>query len=162
VDAADTCLVVSTPEPTSVADAYALIKCAATTASGLNNWSSETDHARLTVVPRFQLVMNQCVDAIEARRVAARVGAVCDRFLGLPVPMLGWVAQDVRVGEAVRARQPLVLRSPASEAARNISSLAGVLAQQLDLPKRQAAAAGSKLRLASALRRLLRVGPSAR
>jgi flagellar biosynthesis protein FlhG len=162
VDAADTCVVVSTPEPTSVADAYALIKCAATTATGLECWRSSSDDARERRggVPRFQLVLNQCVDALEARRVAARIGAVCDRFLGLNVPMLGWIAQDVRVAEAVRARQPLLVRSPDAAASRNISALADVLAQQLDLPDRRVGAAPVRGRLASALRRLLRIDAS--
>jgi flagellar biosynthesis protein FlhG len=101
--------------------------------------------------------MNQCADAMEARRVAARIGAVCDRFLGLSVPMLGWVAQDMRVQEAVRARRPLLVRTPESDAGRNISSLAAALAQQMDLPDRQVGAPPSRGRLASALRRLLRV-----
>lgn len=159
IDAADTCVVVSTPEPTSVADAYALIKCAATTATGLEHWRSSAGGGR-DALPRFQLVLNQCADALEARRVAARIGAVCDRFLGLSVPLLGWVAQDVRVAEAVRARQPLVVRSPAAEAARNISALARALAQQLDLPERSvggSAPRGGRGRLASALRRVLGV-----
>jgi flagellar biosynthesis protein FlhG len=155
IDAADTCVVVSTPEPTSVADAYALIKCAATTATGLESWRST---AGCGALPRFQLVLNQCADALEARRVAARIGAVCDRFLGLRVPLLGWVAQDVRVAEAVRAREPLMVRSPGAEAARNISALARALAQQLDLPEHPAAGSAPRGRLASALRRLLRVG----
>lgn len=159
IDAADTCVVVSTPEPTSVADAYALIKCAATTAVGLENWRS-TERGTRGAIPRFQLVLNQCVDPVEARRVAARIGAVCDRFLGLNVPLLGWVAQDVRVAEAVRARQPLIVRSPAAEAARNISALARVLAQQMDLPEHPSAGSAPRGRLACALRRLLGSGVS--
>jgi len=100
-------------------------------------------------------VMNQCVDGAEARRTAARIRAVCDRFLGLDLPMLGWVAQDVRVSEAVRARQPLALRSPASDAARHISMLGEALAQQLGLPRRPTQAQPVKKSVARVLRRLL-------
>lgn len=152
LDAADVCLVVSTPEPTSVADAYALVKCAASTDAGRAAWGVRGSPRNKA--PRFQLVLNQCVDAGEARRVAARIGAVCDRFLGLEVPLAGWVAQDVRVGEAVRARQALLLRHPSSEAARNISSLAGVMAQQLGLGAGPGAPAAARTGLAHVLRRL--------
>lgn len=145
VAAADVCLVVSTPEPTSLADAYALIKCASTPDG---SWGT------VGMRPRFQVVMNQCADAAEARRVGARLGAVCDRFLGLRVPMAGWIAQDMRVPEAVRARQLVVLRSPMCEAARNLSQLGASLAQDLAIPRRAGERTPTRRGLASALRRL--------
>lgn len=156
VDAADVCLVVTTPEPTSVADAYALIKCASMTERGLEAWSGR---GGVGGGARFQLVMNQCADAAEAKRTAARIGAVCDRFLGLRVPMLGWIAQDVRVMEAVRAREPFMVRSPGSEAARNLSLLARELAQQIGwsgaVYRERSGEAAARGGLACALRRLL-------
>lgn len=147
-EASDVCLVVSTPEPTSLADAYALLKCAAARAGECRAWGLETG-------PRFQLVMNQCVDAGEARRVGARLAAVCDRFLGMKVPMAGWIAQDVRVMEAVRARELVWLRSPGCEAARNLSELGAQLAQDLEIPREQAMERKKRSGLASALRRML-------
>ncbi len=156
VDRADLCLVITTPEPTAVADAYALIKCASMSERGQQQWG------RSACAGRFQLVLNQCADAREARRTGARIGAVCDRFLGLHVPMLGWIAQDVRVPDAVRARAPFILRSPASEASRNLWEIARELAQQLgwnDEPGQQAQnCPGRRRSLACALRRLLGSG----
>jgi flagellar biosynthesis protein FlhG len=144
VSAADVCLVVSTPEPTSLADAYALIKCASMQQGG---WSPGEG-------PRFELVMNQVYDGGEARRVGARLSAVCDRFLGLRVPMAGWIAQDVRVAEAVRARQLVVLRSPGSEAARNLSLLGDRVAQDLGLDRATASQSRRSGGVAGVLRRL--------
>lgn len=153
VDRADLCLVVTTPEPTAVADAYALIKCAAMSEHGRERWGG------VGCAARFQLILNQCQDAAEARRTGARIGAVCDRFLGLNVPMLGWIAQDVRVAEAVRAREPFILRSPSCDASRNLWVLARAIAQQIGWtacePAPRRADSHRRGGLASALRRLL-------
>lgn len=144
VNSADMCVVVCTPEPTAVTDAYALIKCAI---AGEHSHSCDSN--------RFQLVINQVEDAAEARRVHARIRAVCDRFLGIDMPMLGWIAQDVRVCEAVRARIPLLVRSPQAEASRNISALCATIAQQVGPPTGRSCEKAPKRRLAHALRRLL-------
>lgn len=122
---ADLTLVVATPEPTSIADAYALIKCTVNV------------HGEGALVtggsPRVTLVLNQVQDSSEAVRVHARMQAVCDRFLGMPCPMLGAIAQDVRVAQAVRARQPLLLQSPTTPSSVQIRGIAAKLAQYLEV-----------------------------
>lgn len=118
--AADLALVVATPEPTAIADAYALIKCltaAAPNAAG----------------PLVWLAVNQAATPEEAAGVHARISAVCTRFLGRSLPYAGAVAQDLRVATAVRQRQPLLVQSPASPAARDIVGLANRMAQHLGL-----------------------------
>lgn len=117
--AADLSLIVATPEPTSIADAYALIKCAVT---------AQGDHSQ---TPNVALILNQVVDSSEASRVHGRISAVCDRFLAVQCPMLGSVAQDMRVPESIRARTPVTLRSPAAASAVQIRYLADRLSQQL-------------------------------
>lgn len=143
VNSADMCVVVCTPEPTAVTDAYALIKCAIA-----------GDPVHMNGAGRFQLLINQVEDAGEARRVHARIRAVCDRFLGIDVPLLGWIAQDVRVCEAVRARIPLLVRSPQAEASRNISALCTAIAQRVGPAPGSRCEKAPKMRLALALRRL--------
>ncbi len=149
VAAADLTVVVTTPEPTAITDAYALIKCAS---AGEDSFSGGTGvppvHERWSQTaqagclcherpshgsPSFSLIVNQVSGEDEARRVHARLAAVCDRFLGVALPMLGWVAHDLRLPEAVRARQPLVVRTPRSPAARDIQMIGGKLAQQIGL-----------------------------
>lgn len=115
---ADTTIVVATPEPTSIADAYALIKC------GVSGYGGE---ALLKGSGRVALVLNQVIDGSEAARVHARIRAVCDRFLGLDCPLLGSIAQDVRVAQAVRSREPLLVRPGPSVAGEQIAELSAAV-----------------------------------
>ena len=115
VRAADIALVVVTPEPTSIADAYAMVKCL-------------TDGGRMREnMPRVMLVVNQARDEEEARAVHARIGAVSARFLGAEPGMFGWVPSDAAVSLAVRARVPFVLQEPRSSASRAMVRLAEAL-----------------------------------
>ncbi|MGQ0627618.1 MAG: MinD/ParA family protein [Phycisphaerales bacterium] len=119
VNAADLTLVVATPEPTSIADAYALIKasCAERPARGAN----------------FALVVNQAQSEAEANTVHTRISGVCRKFLGLSLPLAGWIAQDQHVAQSVRARRPLMLRSPHCASAVAVSRLATTLAKHFRL-----------------------------
>ncbi len=113
VNAADFALVVTTPEPTSIADAYALIKLLVT---------RPRDGAGGPV--SFALVVNNTKDAREAARVHERIDAVTRRFLDTPVPFAGWVPSDKAVPDAVRSRRPFVLKHPKSPASRGVIRLA--------------------------------------
>ncbi len=119
VNAADITLVVATPEPTSIADAYALIKCAITERRG--------------VPPPIALVINEALDQKEAEQVHKRIDAVCRRFLGISIPLAGWIAHDPHVAQAVRARTPFMLRHPHCPAGLAVSRLSGILARHFRL-----------------------------
>ncbi|MFO0775909.1 MAG: MinD/ParA family protein [Nitrospiraceae bacterium] len=98
-------LVVMTPEPTSMADAYALIKV-------LAQRHRET---------RFRLVVNMAKHSLEARDAYRRLALVAERFLDVSVSIdyVGMVPMDTYVQMAV-AKQDAVVRSfphaPATEA----------------------------------------------
>ena len=139
VNAADLGVIVATPEPTSVADAYALIKCARGAAAE-GEWRPPA------------LLINQAVDGAEARAVYGRIAAVCDRFLGFKPASLGWIAQDLRVAEAVRARRPVLLGAPSSSASRHIRDIAGRVAQRVG----EAGATGPERERPTGLRALMR------
>lgn len=121
--AADLGVVVATPEPTSITDAYALIKCVVAPAGA--------QVLREERAPRVVLVVNQVAGEREARSVHARIGAVCDRFLRYPLPLLGWVAQDVRVGSAVRKKRPVMLEFPRCQATRDLHLLGETVVRML-------------------------------
>lgn len=129
---ADVAIIVATPEPTSIADAYALIKCARVTEA-----SDERAH-RLRADPsasaRLMLVVNQAADAREAAAVHARIAGVCEKFLRLRLPLLGYVTQDARVAAAVRRRTPVLLDSATCPASRDLRSLATALLASLEPP----------------------------
>jgi flagellar biosynthesis protein FlhG len=110
-------LVVATPEPTSLTDAYATIKVLATT------------QQRRPV----RLVVNQVRKPGEGRTVRAQLQAVVDRYVnpGLPQPLklelLGDVPSDPAVRDAVLRRQLLLETLPGCAAALAISAVAGKL-----------------------------------
>jgi flagellar biosynthesis protein FlhG len=133
VQSAGTCLLVATPEPTAIADAYALIKCCQTGASAV-----------MTAGTRWRLVVNQVRDEDEAHAVFGRVRLAAERFLGVEVSLAGWVPVDAQVPAAVRARMPLLLRSPESPAAGAIRQLAGRVLNDPDPIVTGAAGAGGE------------------
>lgn len=93
---ADVVTVVSTPEPTSLTDAYAMTKTLVR--SGFHG--------------SIQLLLNMVESRTEAREIYQRVAAVVERFLHFSLADGGYVLQDRHVELAVRERTPMVLRYP--------------------------------------------------
>ncbi|MFI4898266.1 MAG: MinD/ParA family protein [Phycisphaerales bacterium JB059] len=112
MNAADLGLIVATPEPTSIADAYALIKCIVGT-------SAREGRSRA----KLALVVNQA-STREAAEVHDRIARVCQRFLSYDLPMIGSIRRDKRVITAVKRRQPFMLWAPRTAAGRDMSTLA--------------------------------------
>lgn len=117
---ADLPVVVATPEPTSIADAYALIKASMRERAGRREGS-------------IRLIVNQASDASEAERVRARISSVTARFLGIETSLLGWAPLDRHVTRAVRARRPLCEAHPSSPAAKAVVRLGAEVRRELDL-----------------------------
>lgn len=109
--AADEVLVVSTPEPTALADAYAVIKAVA-------------NHNRALTL---RLVLNQVEGPEEAERAGARLTQAVLRFVGVPLEGAGCVPHDPAVRRAVRRQVPFVLDAPGCQAARALRQIAAVL-----------------------------------
>lgn len=122
-------VVVTTPEPTALADAYALIKCVrqrrVASRQGRADSPQESDEARP------MLVVNEVSGEREARVVHARLAAVAERFVGYTLPLLGWVPRDDHVASSVRRRRPVLLDSPGCGASRQVRGLALTLARSL-------------------------------
>jgi flagellar biosynthesis protein FlhG len=122
VSLADEVLVVVTPEPTSMTDAYATIKVLA---------GSQQRRA-------IRIVVNQRVPGTDARGITAQLQQVIDRYVspGLDVPLVlelvGDVPADDSVRDAVRRRQLLADCFPGSAAARAITALAARLSRERD------------------------------
>lgn len=106
--AADDVLVVCTPEPTSITDAYAAVKLV----------SREREHGRIAVV------VNQVSSASEARVVGGRIAAVGRQFLRLEVEQAGYVLTDHHVPRAVRMRKPFMAAFPNCPAALCVATIA--------------------------------------
>lgn len=99
--AADEIVVLSTPEPSSLADAYGVIKATA----------RERKDVQISVVA------NRVWSVEEAEEVYQRLSMVSRQFLGLTLRDGGYIFEDPVVSEAVRRRSPFVMMSPESRAA---------------------------------------------
>ncbi len=113
--AADHVLVVTTPEPTAITDAYAVIKVV-----------SRDEGTR-----RISLLVNQARSPAEGRVVYDRIARVAKQFLGATVFDAGHVMADEAVPTAVRRRTPFLLATPNCPAGLCITRLAMRLEQGL-------------------------------
>ncbi|MEW6056947.1 MAG: MinD/ParA family protein [Bdellovibrionota bacterium] len=100
--AATEVIVVATPEPTSIADAYALMKV------------MSQEHR----VKRFKLLVNMVETPKEALGVYNHLLHVSDRFLNIQIEYLGHILDDRRVSQSVVARKVLCEAWPESAASR--------------------------------------------
>jgi flagellar biosynthesis protein FlhG len=107
-----TLAVVLTADPTSLTDAYALIKVMAREPGG----------------PRPRIIVNMAADEAEGRRTYEALRAVCARYLKFEPELAGVVRRDPRVVEAIRAQAPLLTRNPNGRAAEDVIALAARLA----------------------------------
>jgi flagellar biosynthesis protein FlhG len=106
--AASEVLIVLTPEPASLTDAYALIKV-------LYTMQNEKD---------FKIICNQVNSEKEATRLYEMLQKVCDQFLDVSLEYMGCVKKDLALAQATR-NQKLVLQSaPESESATQLNELA--------------------------------------
>jgi flagellar biosynthesis protein FlhG len=121
--AADHVLVVTTPEPTAITDAYAVVKVIARQAAADGQTLNDA------VGQRISLLVNQVRSAGEARVVHERIAKVARQFLNVKVFDAGYVLHDQAVSDAVRRRTPFVVSAPRSAAAQCIAHLAMRLEQ---------------------------------
>lgn len=108
ITSADLCLVVTTPEPTSITDAYALIKVV---------------HGNNPEVP-FNLIVNRAGDETEARQASDKILLTARRFLDLDIKLLGYITDDPYVVKSVKRQVPFSLAFPRCEASRDIQRIA--------------------------------------
>jgi flagellar biosynthesis protein FlhG len=112
LEACELVLVVATPEPTAIADAYATIK--ALSGSG---------------VPKLEILINQCTSPEQATAIAERIRETARTFLRVDVAAAGWVPHDPEVATAVSRRRPFVIGRPDCPASQAVGQLAQRLLQ---------------------------------
>ncbi|MCW3488728.1 MinD/ParA family protein [Dethiobacter alkaliphilus] len=111
VSAADELVVITTPEPTSITDAYGIIKVV----------------SKLRVHQKIKLVVNQVRDHEEGTVIAERFAEVSQKFLQVDVEFLGEICSDGQVVRAVKQQQPLVTLFPRARATKDVENIAGKL-----------------------------------
>ena len=111
--AADMALLVTTPEPTSVRDAYGVIK----SMGGSGSKQGE----------ELMLVVNMAGSRDEAHEVAERIRMASMQFLGSAPTYLGYILRDDSVERAVRSRKIFYRSNPSSSAANCVKRLTNEL-----------------------------------
>jgi flagellar biosynthesis protein FlhG len=115
VTAADDVLIIATPEPTAITDAYGLIKIIA----------SEPQYVDLNL--NLKLVVNRVKSVAEWKKVSDRMTTIAGQFLNLKVENLGYIYDDPVVAQAVLRQKPFMSIDPKSKASLCIQRIVGAL-----------------------------------
>lgn len=107
--AAQECIIVVTPEPTSITDAYALIKIMTTKYNA----------------KRYKILMNLVSSAEEAKTVFTLLASVADKHLdSISLDYLGYIPRDKYIPESVKKQRALLDLYPSSESSKFFKDLA--------------------------------------
>ena len=109
--AAQEALVVTTPEPTALMDAYGMIKIA----------------QREKKNPVIKVFVNMASNQLEADEAGQKLVILSKRFLNLDIQYLGFALRDMGVIKSVRAQKPVVLSNPLNPFAVSLSRIADLL-----------------------------------
>lgn len=108
-------IVVTSPEPTALTDAYALIKVL------------YQRHAK----KRFRLIVNMVRDSSEAKEVYKRLSNATDQFLNLTIEYLGYVLLDEKVRQAVLQQKAVAEIYPNSSFAKCLAGIAEKICNEI-------------------------------
>lgn len=107
-------ILVATPEPTSITDAYALLKSV--------NKRDDFDKTK-----HIQMITNRVGTAKEGKELFAKLDVVVKRFLDVEIDFLGAVPQDSNVSKAVMRQVPFSIAYPNTQAAIAVQAIANKL-----------------------------------
>jgi flagellar biosynthesis protein FlhG len=114
LQAASEVIVVTTPDPTAIVDAYATIKVL---------------HRQSPTKP-ISLIVNDVVGIGDAEQTFSQINAAAKRFLQHPIEHLGTIPRDAELAEAVRRQVPVVYYAPQTPASRSLRLIAKRLDQR--------------------------------
>ena len=114
-------IIVTTPEPTSITDAYAIIKAA----------REEMLHPL-----NFKLVVNRVESKDEGTEIYNRLSRVCSRFLSIEIENLGAIPYDSCLVKAVKSQMPVIMGFPESPSTLAINEICQkILFGEANLPE---------------------------
>ena len=105
--AAHELLILSTPEPTAIAEAYATVKSLARVAGG-----------------RLGVLINQSDSVLQSQQILDRLQQASRSFLQLDLHRIGSIGRDPHVAQSVHSQVPLMIQSPACQSALAVDELA--------------------------------------
>ncbi len=112
-------LLIVTPEPTSITDAYSLLKAV--------NRNKEFDRKNKFI----KVITNRVESEEEGREIYEKISIVVSKFLNIRLDYLGYIPQDKRMGDGVIEQSPISISVPNSEPAVRIREICSNL---LELP----------------------------
>ncbi|QFP42050.1 MinD/ParA family protein [Borrelia miyamotoi] len=119
----DDVVIITTPEPTSITDAYGIIKVLSHRMENLKN---------------LRLVVNRVANVSEGKVVAKKVIDISSQFLNLNIDYLGYVYEDQNIRDSVFKQRPFILLNPNSKASYCLDSIVATLEEiNLDNKKRR-------------------------
>lgn len=120
VAASEEVLLVATPEPTSITDAYALLKT-------LNK--KATYRKEKTVV---KMIANQVHGNRDAKELFEKLGMVVAKFLDIEVEYLGSVPYDHNMQKAIMKQTPISILDSSCNTARAVNQIANTLEHNME------------------------------
>jgi len=133
ISTADHVVIVTTPEPTAIFDAYAVMKVL----------------VRCGTAGKISVMVNMARNRDEALQVQERIASVARQFLKADVAFSGYVLADAAVQHAVRKRVPFVQKYPNSAAAQCVQAWANRMDHHVDISAGKGNPQGFFARLAS-------------
>lgn len=126
---ADKVIVITTPEPTAITDAYGIIKSIVLVAPDKN----------------IKLLVNRATSSLEGKKVAERVINISSQFLNVRVENLGFIYDDDNVAKSIRRQKPFYQLFRNCKAAACLDIVASRILEQ-ELPRRYESGVGAFFR----------------
>ncbi|PRR83964.1 MinD/ParA family protein [Clostridium vincentii] len=104
-------IIIITPEPTSLTDAYSLVKA--------------TDHFKIK--SKAKIVVNKAFTKAEGNQTFNKFKTAVNRFLTVEVSYLGCILDDRKLVQGVRDQVPFVISYPHSDASKGIEEISKTL-----------------------------------
>ncbi|MEL1134277.1 MinD/ParA family protein [Desulfitobacterium sp. THU1] len=120
--AADDIILITTPEPTALTDAYGLLKALQQVRSNFS----------------VNVVVNRVQKESDAKDTYERLESASYRFLNISLTLLGWVYEDAAVGKSVMRQEPVSISYPQSSASQCIQWIASSVSGLYLSPPKQA------------------------
>ena len=115
IEASTETIIITTPEPTSILDAYALVKTIVGDVGQRN----------------LRLIMNKCESRKEAQTAVEGFAQVIRRHLRLEIKPLGYVLYDRDVVNSIKSQTPVMISDPGGATSKNILDITRTL---MDIP----------------------------
>ena len=100
-------ILVTSPEPTSITDAYAVLKIIS-----LHNRECQV-----------KMIANMVENPAEAEDLLVRINAAAKKFIGTEIKSLGFLKNDPSLRRAIKMQTPLIISAPKSAAAKSIDKI---------------------------------------